>query len=147
MIPFSAIDQLRKLANNLHEKGETHDASTLAVAISDVVEATGKSDFYAATPYGVCPFCGDYEELLRIGEKSYAFCHEHRVFWYIGTILYAVNSDSCMTDRQNLNLLDTYTQIEISEVFPTQACPCCGLVRKHTSWCILLIAEMEGVAL
>ena len=53
VVPFAAIDQMRKLAEILYARGEINDAYSLASAITDVVQATGTPEFYAATPFGV----------------------------------------------------------------------------------------------
>src|SRR5438067_11706683 len=94
MIPFEVVDRLRRLAETLYKKDEINEACSLASAIADVVHATGKSDFYADTPFGVCPFCGAYDELLRIDHKNYAVCHEHHVYWSIGTDHLALLDDT-----------------------------------------------------
>ncbi len=135
---------MRKLTGTLYEKGEISEAYALAAAIDDVVQATGKSDFYAAMPYGVCPICGDCEELLRVGNKNYAICHKHGLFWYVGVIQRANCDDIGETEHQNRNLLETYTQLAICEVFPTPVCPCCGQFRVHAPWCIVPMPDLEG---
>ena len=145
MIPFAAIEQLRKVAKNLHEIGDTSNALALAVAISDVVQATENPDFYAAAPYGVCPHCGDYEELLRVDKKNYAICHEHRVYWYIGAFSPVTQIDISKIVDQLPNLIRGYTQIAINEIFPTSVCPCCGLFRHHAPWCITPLPDRQGL--
>ncbi len=135
---------MRKLAETLYEKDEISVAYALAAAIADVVQATGKPDFYAAMPYGVCPHCGDYEELLRVGNKRYAICHEHRLFWYIGAIPPVTCDEPGAAECQNPSLLKNYTQISIYSAFPTPVCPCCGQFRTHTPWCIVPTPDVAG---
>ena len=75
MIHFETINLLRRLAEKLYQKSEIKDAYSLAAAIVDIVRVTGISNFYADTPLGVCPLCGNNEGLLRIGHKPVSYTH------------------------------------------------------------------------
>jgi hypothetical protein len=143
IVPFDTIDRLRKLAETLYQRSEIKDAYLLASAIADIVHATGKPGLYAATPVGVCPCCGDYDELLKIGRKNYAVCHEHRVYWYIGTNHLLSDDDADEFLRQNRNLLRLYTQVPITEAFPKAVCLCCGLFIEHAPWCITPLTKQD----
>ena len=136
MIPFDTINQLRSLAHKLTDQERLEEARALASAISDVVEATNAADFYASAPYGVCPVCGECEALLRIDNKTYGLCHKDRRFWYVGAYVHAVQKNLGIPLNLGTTLPETYTQVAISEVFPTPVCPCCGKFRTHASWCI-----------
>jgi len=137
IIPFGTIAILRKLAGKLHKRGEADDAQVLAAAIADVVQATGTTAFYANTPVGGCPNCGDCEEVLTINNRQYAVCHEHRLYWFIGTDHLALNPPCQEDTAQNRELLGSYQAISVQEAFTKEACPCCGLLREHRAWCIL----------
>jgi hypothetical protein len=147
MIPFEVIDRLRRLAETLYKKDESNEASSLASAIADVVQATGKPAFYADTPFGVCPFCGNYDEVLPIDRKNHAVCHEHHVYWYIGTDHLAWLNDTSEISIQNRNLLASYTQIAVKEAFPSDVCPCCGLFIVHAAWCIMPSDKLDKPSL
>lgn len=136
MIPFDTINQLRSLAHKLMVQDRLEEARTLASAISDVVEATDAADFYASAPYGVCPICGECEALLRIGNKTYGLCHKHRRAWYVGAFVHSMHDDLGIPLHHGTTLPEEYTQVAISEIFPTPVCPCCGKFRTHASWCI-----------
>ncbi|MCX6050589.1 MAG: hypothetical protein NT075_36325 [Chloroflexi bacterium] len=82
------------MAATLYEKGEIIDAYTLAASIADIVQAIDKPEFYGATEMGVCPFCGDCEELICSAGKKYALCHEHRIYWYIGADYLSVDEET-----------------------------------------------------
>jgi len=141
IIHFETIDLMRKLAENLYQRGEIKNAYTLATAIADVVQATGKPSLYALTPVGVCTFCGDYDEIVSLGRKKYTACHEHRVYWYIGTDHLLAEDDAAEQLKKNQNLFGLYTQIAIEAAFPKDVCPCCGLFLEHTPWCITPLAK------
>lgn len=140
IIHFETIDLLRKLAETLYQRGEIKNAYMLASAIADVVHATGKPGLYAVTPCGVCPCCGDYDEIVLIGRKKYATCHEHRVYWYIGTD-HLLAEDDVELLKQNRDCFLLYSQLTAEEVFPKDVCPCCGLFLEHAPWCITPIVK------
>ncbi len=52
---------MRRLAEKLYQKSEIKDAYSLAAAIVDIVRVTGISNFYADTPMGACPLCGNQD--------------------------------------------------------------------------------------
>ncbi|CAN5762866.1 hypothetical protein BH10CHL1_BH10CHL1_46660 [soil metagenome] len=137
---------MRKLAETLYAKNEASEAYTLAAIIADVVEATGKPEFYGATQVGACPFCGDCEELLCSAGKNYAVCHEHRVYWYIGADYLALCHDTDELASQNQALLHSYAQISTKEAFPSDVCPCCGLFIMHSRWCIIPVSGLDETA-
>ena len=143
MIPFEVIDRMRRLAATLYEKSEINEAYSLAAAIADVVQATGNPAFYAAIPYGVCPFCGDYDELIWVDCKNYAVCHEHHVYWYIGRDDLSLHNDSSEILQQNRNVLHLYVQCSIKEVFPSDVCPGCGLFIMHAAWCVMPLGKPD----
>lgn len=136
-IHFATVEVLRSLAHKLYRQGAIGDAQTLAIAITEVVQATGDPGFYADTFLGGCPHCGDSEEVLQLGRKRYAVCHEHRVYWYIGAHLWPAGVDAAQNAHPLPGLLASYSEISIAEAFPQQACPCCGLSVEHTLWCIM----------
>jgi len=135
IIPFEAIDLLRRLALKLHGRGEVKDTQVLASVILDLVQATGRPAFYAETFFGNCPCCGDNEEVLNLDHKRYAVCHEHRSYWHLGTN-YLSNNANETADHQR-NLLAAYTEVPIREAFPKEVCPCCGFYIEHASWCVI----------
>jgi hypothetical protein len=135
IVPFSSVALLRKLAQKLHQQGETGDAQDLASAIASIVLATGAVSFYGNTFFGGCPACGDCEEVLYIGQKGYAVCHEHRVYWYTGVDHLAVQ-DEDRNAECNLLLLASYKKITVADAFSQDACSCCGLYLEHAAWCI-----------
>jgi hypothetical protein len=136
VVPFETIALLRQLAQKLHKQGETCDALILASAIEDVVHATNTPTFYADTFWGSCPCCGDCEEVLVIDRKSYAVCHEHRMYWYIGTDYLSYPNYSDQPLGQSRNVLAAYREVPAEQAFAQNACPCCGLSIEHASWCI-----------
>ncbi|MFN8493247.1 MAG: hypothetical protein U0350_36960 [Caldilineaceae bacterium] len=135
---------MRKLAESLFQRGEIKNAYTLASAIADVVQATGKPSLYAATLAGACPFCGDYDEIVLLGRKKYAACHEHRVYWYIGMDQLLAEEEVTALWKKNQNLFRLYTQIAIEAAFPKDVCPCCGLFLEHAPWCITPLVKPTG---
>jgi hypothetical protein len=137
VVPFETIDLLRQLAKKLHRQGDIPDALTLAAAITDVVQASGVPSFYADSFFGSCPSCGDCEEVLTIDRKRYAACHEHRVYWYIGTDFLDLSSDESECAGQNQHILAPYREVPTAEAFTKNACPCCGFAIEHASWCIM----------
>jgi hypothetical protein len=137
VVPFETIDLLRQLAKKLHGQGDIRDALTLASAITDVVQVSGVPAFYADIFFGSCPSCGDCEEVLTIDNKRYGACHEHRVYWYLGTDFLDLSSDSNGCIAQNQSILAPYCEVPTAEAFAKNACPCCGFAIKHASWCIM----------
>jgi hypothetical protein len=137
VVPFETIELLRRLAEKLHNLGAVSDALTLAAAIADVVQATRTPAFYAETFFGACPSCGDCEEVLAIDNKRYSVCHEHRVYWYIGTDRLALRDDPPERLVQNRSVLAPYREVAPMEAFAQNACSCCGLAIEHASWCIM----------
>lgn len=137
IVPAEIIRQLRSMADASYQAGAMDAAYLLATVVMRLIQATSKPSFYADTPFGVCPFCGEYEEILKVDAKTYAVCHEHRIYWYIGRSYLPVPT----TDEQvvyRLNLLRTYTQVSSQQAFPQAVCPCCGKFRRHAPWCLSL---------
>lgn len=137
MIHFATIELLRSLAQRLYNQGAIADAQTVAAAITEVVQATGDAAFYADTFFGGCPCCGDCEEVLNIGGKRYAVCHEHRLYWYIGACFLPASSDVDKHIPQSHDLFLSYTQISAKQAFPHDVCPCCGFSIEHALWCTI----------
>lgn len=137
---------MRKLAETLYTRGEISDAYSLASAIADIVQATGASGFYATAPFGVCPFCGDYEAVIAVVGKQYAVCHEHHIYWYIGADYLALRQATDEILQENRNLLDSYRQIAMTEAFPSAVCPCCGLSIAHSPWCIMSSVTVDAAS-
>jgi hypothetical protein len=135
IVPFSSIEWLRQLAQKLHQRGDTGDAQALACAIAGIVLATGAASFYGNTFLGGCPACGDCEEVLRIGQKGYAVCHEHRAYWYIGVDRLLAPEEE-KSARRNQILLASYT-VATTAAFSHDPCPCCGLSVEHAPWCMM----------
>jgi hypothetical protein len=136
IVPFSSVALLRRLAQKLHQRGETGDAQDLACAIAGIVLATGAVSFYGNTFFGGCPACGDCEEVLRIGPKRYGACHEHRVYWRLGMDHISAPPDE-KNVRRNQTLLASYTEATGADAFSHNPCPCCGLSVEHTRWCVM----------
>jgi len=138
IVPAETIRQLRRMADAFYQVGAIDAAYLLATMVMRLIQATGKPSFYADTPLGVCPFCGDHEEILKVDDKNYGVCHEHHVYWYLGrNFLHTPNPP----DKQlvyHLALLNTYTQASVRQAFPRAICPCCGKFRIHASWCLFL---------
>lgn len=144
MIHFETINLLRRLADKLYQKREIKDAYSLAAAIVDIVRVTGISNFYADTPMGACPLCGNNEGLLRIGHKQYGLCHAHRVYWYLGTDYLAILDQGDESLCQAQEILDTYTQLSTADAFPAAVCACCGLFITHTPWCVIPSLQLDA---
>ncbi len=136
VVPPARIMQMRSMAEAFYQEGAPNAAFMLAAIILQVVQATGKPDFYANTPYGVCPDCGDYEEILYLDDKTYGVCHEHRVYWYLGRVFLPICMVPIKACFSTPNLLTTYTPVPTVQAFPKNACACCGKVHTHTAWCL-----------
>ncbi|HMN31616.1 MAG TPA: hypothetical protein PKE45_25940 [Caldilineaceae bacterium] len=135
VIHFATVELLRQRAHQLYLRGELASAQHLAALISDLVKSSGSPPLYADTFWGSCPFCGDSEEVLSIGAKRYAFCHEHRLYWFLGTNF--LSPAEPIATHLEQTLLSTYTNIPTTAAFPQDVCACCGCFIEHAPWCIM----------
>ncbi len=149
IVPAETIGQMRKIADAFYAEGATGAAYLPASVVMQLVQATGKPGFYADTPFGVCPSCGDYEEVMKIANKNYGVCHEHRVYWYIGrSYLPLDNIPGDTLDEHPIyspNVLNSYTKVTTLQAFPKDVCPCCGRYRTHTLWCLYLQEKPQAL--
>lgn len=59
---------------------------------------------------GLCPICSNDPDILNVGREHYAVCHEHKVFWHVGSNLYSGwRDESAEIWDTNKRLLATYT--------------------------------------
>lgn len=65
----------------------------------------GKSDYF-----GLCPVCSNDPNILNVGRDHFAVCHEHKVYWLVGSNLFSSWRDED-PEIWNINsrLLATYT--------------------------------------
>lgn len=145
IIPAETIQQMRRVAEAFHEEGYTRSAASLATLILNLVQSTGKPSFYADTPNGVCPYCGDHEEILYQNNKSYGVCHEHRLYWYLGRCFLPAHQALAQQPVCPPDLLPTYRQISTAQAFPKEVCPCCGQFRMHASWCLYVPQQQTSL--
>jgi hypothetical protein len=47
--------------------------------------------------FGVCPYCLSYTGRLDIGKGNWLYCSEHKIRWFIGTILTAHGTEAEQT--------------------------------------------------
>lgn|GEM_PF-1360830 len=148
IVPAEVIGQMRRIAGVFYEEGATGTAYLLASIVMGLVQATGRASFYADTPFGVCPFCGEYEELLKVDDKNYGVCHEHRVYWYLGRSYLPSQNTPDESLVYPPNLLNTYVQAPTSQAFPKgigDICPCCGRFHIHAPWCLYLREKQQSL--
>ena len=61
--------------------------------------------------FGVCPVCGETDGLLNVGKDHYFVCHDHRLFWAVGSNLFSAWQQETDEDwERNAELLGRYTQ-------------------------------------
>ena len=62
---------------------------------------------------GVCPECLSNDGCLNIESNHYCVCHEHRVYWFVGSNLFSSwKSESWMDWIKNNRILNSYKEIQ-----------------------------------
>ena len=73
------------------------------------LEAHRESDLCNRDDFGLCPVCGAEPTILNVGRVHYACCHEHRVYWPIGSNLFSAwRDEEPEVWESNKQLLATY---------------------------------------
>lgn len=63
--------------------------------------------------FGLCPVCSDDPEILNVGRNHFAVCHEHKVYWPVGSNLFSAwRDEDPATWDANRKLLETYSKSE-----------------------------------
>ena len=57
------------------------------------LEAHRESDLCNRDDFGLCPICGAEPTILNVGRIHFAVCHEHKVYWAIGSNLFSAWRD------------------------------------------------------
>jgi hypothetical protein len=86
--------------------------------------------------FGGCPTCCKNDGYLNVYSGNYVVCHEHRVFWLVGTNLFSDWRDETKSDwERNQALLADYQQVEPlgNPIYNghDDACPRCGALPRE----------------
>jgi hypothetical protein len=61
--------------------------------------------------FGLCPICSDDPDILNVGRIHFAVCHEHKVYWPVGSNLFSGwRDEEPETWEANKKLLETYSK-------------------------------------
>jgi len=59
--------------------------------------------------FGACPICATKPTFLNVGREHYAVCHEHKVYWHVGSNLFSAwRDESPESWESNKKLLASY---------------------------------------
>ncbi len=73
------------------------------------LEAHRESALCNCDDFGLCPICGAEPTILNVGRNHYACCHEHKVYWAIGSNLFSSwRDEEPDVWEENKKLLATY---------------------------------------